>query len=57
MTIRTANCHCGALVLECEGEPLKVSMCHCLDCQRCAAHGAATPNGLILFEKSIGSCP
>lgn len=32
--IRTATCHCGELVLDCTGEPRKVSMCHCLDCQR-----------------------
>ncbi|HEX4737126.1 MAG TPA: GFA family protein [Allosphingosinicella sp.] len=31
---RVATCHCGALALECRGEPLKVSLCHCLDCQR-----------------------
>lgn len=31
---RVATCHCGDLRLECEGEPRKVSMCHCLDCQR-----------------------
>ena len=34
MATRSACCHCGALVLECEGEPRKVSMCHCLLCQR-----------------------
>ena len=34
MATRSARCHCGALVLECEGEPRKVSMCHCLECQR-----------------------
>ncbi len=32
--MRTASCHCGDLVLTCAGEPRKVSMCHCLDCQR-----------------------
>lgn len=31
---RHASCHCGALVLRCAGEPAKVSLCHCLDCQR-----------------------
>lgn len=34
MTVRTAQCHCGDLVLRCDGEPRKISMCHCLDCQR-----------------------
>ena len=32
--IRTASCQCGALEVACEGEPARVSMCHCLDCQR-----------------------
>lgn len=32
--IRTASCQCGALRAECEGEPARVSVCHCLDCQR-----------------------
>ncbi|MFC4295946.1 GFA family protein [Novosphingobium tardum] len=32
--IRQAQCHCGGLQLECIGEPTKVSLCHCLDCQR-----------------------
>lgn len=31
---RTAACHCGSLTLSCEGEPAKISLCHCLDCQR-----------------------
>lgn len=34
MTERTATCACGQLRLACRGEPLKVSLCHCLDCQR-----------------------
>jgi len=31
---RTASCHCRGLALECEGEPTKISLCNCLDCQR-----------------------
>ena len=34
MQIRTASCACGQLTAACRGEPLKVSLCHCLDCQR-----------------------
>jgi hypothetical protein len=34
MTIRTATCQCGALTARCEGEPVRVSACHCLECQR-----------------------
>lgn len=31
---RTAQCVCGALSAEAEGEPISVVACSCLDCQR-----------------------
>lgn len=31
---RTASCLCGQLTATCEGEPIRRSVCHCLDCQR-----------------------
>jgi hypothetical protein len=31
---RTASCVCGQLAVSCEGEPAKVSLCHCLACQK-----------------------
>jgi hypothetical protein len=34
MTSRSAKCHCGELELVCTGEPRRISMCHCLECQR-----------------------
>ncbi len=34
MTTREARCSCGHLRLTCEGEPVRISICHCLDCQR-----------------------
>jgi len=34
MPSRVASCACGAIQLTCEGEPVRVSVCHCLDCQR-----------------------
>ena len=34
MTERTAACSCGQLTLRCDGEPVRVSICHCLACQR-----------------------
>ena len=32
--MRTAACPCGALTAVCEGEPVRISVCHCLQCQR-----------------------
>ena len=34
MTTRDAACSCGQLRLTAEGEPIRISMCHCLACQR-----------------------
>ncbi|MEO3433147.1 GFA family protein [Inquilinus sp. CAU 1745] len=31
---RVATCRCGQLRAECEGEPVRVSVCHCLACQK-----------------------
>lgn len=31
---RTATCACGSLAVTSAGEPTKVSLCHCLDCQK-----------------------
>ena len=34
MITRRAACNCGQLNLTIEGEPARISMCHCLECQR-----------------------
>jgi len=34
MVTRDAACSCGQLRVKVEGEPLRVSVCHCLACQR-----------------------
>ncbi len=34
MVKRTATCRCGQLSATCEGEPVRVSVCHCLECQK-----------------------
>jgi hypothetical protein len=34
MTTRIAACHCEAVEVACEGDPRKVSLCHCQQCQR-----------------------
>ena len=34
MTTRHASCSCGRLTVTTHGEPVRISMCHCHDCQR-----------------------
>lgn len=34
MTTRRAQCSCGQLSLVAEGEPVRISICHCHACQR-----------------------
>ena len=34
MTTRRAACSCGQLGVTTEGEPIRISMCHCFACQR-----------------------
>ncbi|MBN8608927.1 MAG: GFA family protein [Caulobacterales bacterium] len=32
--IRIASCSCGQLRVTCAGEPARISICHCLECQK-----------------------
>ncbi|MFS0738701.1 GFA family protein [Sphingomonas sp. 1P06PA] len=34
MTERTAMCSCGQLRLTVTGDPVRISICHCLECQK-----------------------
>ncbi|UGQ47124.1 GFA family protein [Massilia endophytica] len=34
MTSRTASCSCGQLTAQVTGDPVRISICHCLACQR-----------------------
>jgi hypothetical protein len=34
MVQRRAECFCGGLFAVCEGDPERVSVCHCLNCKR-----------------------
>lgn len=34
MTSRVASCSCGQLRVTCEGDPVRISICHCLECQK-----------------------
>ncbi len=51
MVVRTATCRCGQLSASCEGEPVRVSVCHCLECQKRSGSAFATqarwPDALV----------
>lgn len=51
MEERTAACSCGALTAICRGDPARVSVCHCLDCQRrtgsAFSYNATWPEGQV----------
>ena len=32
--MRLATCRCGQLQARCHGDPVRISVCHCLDCQK-----------------------
>jgi hypothetical protein len=34
MITRKASCSCGKLSVTCEGEPVRISICHCIACQK-----------------------
>lgn len=34
MSDRIATCRCGQLRVECKGDPVRISVCHCLECQK-----------------------
>lgn len=34
MNERIATCRCGQLQAVCQGDPVRVSVCHCLNCQK-----------------------
>jgi hypothetical protein len=34
MIERRASCSCGQLSIRCQADPVRISICHCFDCQR-----------------------
>jgi hypothetical protein len=54
MSTKHASCSCGQLKLVAEGEPLRVSLCHCLACQARtgSTYGvqASYPRGSVVTE-------
>jgi hypothetical protein len=51
MVTRTATCACGQLRVACVGDPLKISLCHCLDCQK--RTGSTYGVAAFFFRKDI----
>jgi hypothetical protein len=54
MTSRHAACNCGQLYLTIEGEPSRISMCHCLECQR--RTGAVISNQARFRREQVTFC-
>jgi hypothetical protein len=54
MTHRLASCSCGQLQARTDGEPIRLSVCHCLACQRRtgSVFGAQArfPRGAVTIE-------
>lgn len=54
MKNRRAECSCGQLAAICEGEPVRVSVCHCLACKRRSgsafSNNARFPEDKVSFE-------
>lgn len=42
MTDRTGACRCQQLRVVCTGDPVRISVCHCLECQRRSGSAFAT---------------
>ena len=56
---RRAACRCGQLTVRCEGDPVRVSVCHCLACQQRSGSAFATqarfPDSRVTVEGSFKS--
>jgi hypothetical protein len=54
MVTRRAECSCGQLAAICEGEPVRISVCHCLACKRRSgsafSNNARFPEDRVSFE-------
>lgn len=54
MTVRTASCRCGQLTAKASGDPVRVSLCHCLHCKKRSGSAFAVqarwPADQVTFE-------
>jgi len=46
---RRASCACGRLMISLRGDPTRVSLCHCRDCQR----RTGSPFGVVAFFEEV----
>ncbi len=57
MTTRVATCRCGQLQAVCSGEPVRISVCHCLDCKKRSGSAfsfqARWPNDAVVITGDI----
>lgn len=51
MDIVTGGCLCGAVRIEASGQPLRVGICHCLDCRK--IHGTPFHGSAIFPEAAV----
>lgn len=47
----TGGCLCGSLRIEASGQPLRVGMCHCMDCRK--HHGALFHASAVFPEHAV----
>jgi hypothetical protein len=50
-SVRRAACNCGQLTAICEGDPIRVSVCHCLACKR--RTGSAFSNNAVFASDRV----
>src|SRR6185369_6008124 len=53
MTARHASCSCGQLRIETSGEPFRISVCHCLACQKRSGSAFAFQARFALADVAI----
>lgn len=53
MIVREASCSCGNIRVRCKGDPVRISVCHCLECQKRTGGAfsaqARFPKGDVVF--------
>jgi len=54
MIARTASCRCGQLTATVSGDPVRVSVCHCLNCKKRSGSGCAVQARWPAAQLTIG---